>query len=781
MRLALSVILAVLPTSLLAIEPTAADVSFFENKIRPVLVKHCYECHSTKSKEVGGKLLLDSHDALRRGGESGPALVVGRPDDSLIVQALRYESVEMPPEAPLPPQVVADFAEWIRRGAADPRVPKAAKGASDKVSDAAATAELWSLRPVQDPSPPDVADKSWVRDPLDRFVLARIEAAQLRPTHDSDPRTLVRRLYFDLIGLPPAFEEVESFAADYRRDAERAISACVDRLLAAPQFGEHWGRYWLDVARYGESNGNDGLSRNPTFPHAWRYRDYVIAALNDDVPYDRFITEQIAGDLLPHDSPEERDRHLVATGFLAIAAKPAKAMNTNFDMDVVADQIDVVGRGILGLSVACARCHDHKFDPIPTRDYYALAGIFAGSETLWGAAAHDPLTAPATDLHVLQAAANVPPPKDFVETVVPRDSATGKAKPIPKSKWPVGTPVAMGMRDRKKIADAKIHIKGETATLGETVPRGFLTAVRLHAGADDEPDEAADELVIDAGSSGRLQLARWLTRPDHPLTARVMVNRIWQQLFGAGIVPTPDEFGVYGEPPSDPQLLDHLATRFAADGWSVKQLIRAIVLSRTYRQSAEADAKLLAADPQNLLFARHQRRRLTAEALRDAMLYVSGRLDLTPGDGSIIRHRDILVNRAGNLHEPSDHRSVYLCYLRSSPPPELAAFDLPEFTGVTGRRDMSTVPSQALHLLNSPVVVEQAQHFAAFLTTLGEDSTVRLQAAWSRAYGRLPDEAELHEARSFVQAATTELESDERAWQSLCQALLISSEFRYVD
>jgi hypothetical protein len=456
-------------------------------------------------------------------------------------------------------------------------------------------------------------------------------------------------------------------------------------------------------------------------------------------------------------------------------------MNTNFDMDVVADQIDVVGRGILGLSVACARCHDHKFDPIPTRDYYALAGIFASSETLWGAAAHDGLTAPATDLHVLQTAAKVPPPKDFVETVVPRDSATGKAKPIPKSKWPVGTPVAMGMRDRAKTADAKVNIKGETATLGETVPRGFLTAVRLSAGADDEPDESADELTIDVGSSGRLQLARWLTRPDHPLTARVMANRVWQQLFGAGIVSTPDEFGVYGEPPSDPLLLDHLATRFVADGWSLKRLIRAIALSRTYRLSADAEPELIAADPQNLLFARHDRRRLTAEALRDAMLFVSGRLDLTPGDGSIIRHRDILVNRAGNLHEPSDHRSIYLCYLRSSPPPELAAFDLPEFTGVTGRRDVSTVPTQALHLLNSPVVVEQARHLAALLAALGEDPTVRLQAAWMRAYGRRPDEVELHEARSFLQAATAELKSEERAWRSLCQALLISNEFRYFD
>jgi hypothetical protein len=775
------VVLACTATSAFAAEPTAADVSFFENKIRPVLVKHCYECHSADAKEVGGKLLLDTRDGIRRGGETGPALVPGKPDASLIVLALRYESVEMPPDAPLPPQVIADFAEWVRRGAPDPRVLKAAAVKTNKPNEGSTPTELWSLRPVQDPPLPAVKSAAWVRDPLDRFILARIEAAGLQPAVDADPRSLLRRLSFDLVGLPPLFEEIEAFAADYQADPDKAIATAVDRLLASPQFGTHWARYWLDVARYGESNGNDGLSRNPTFPHAWRYRDYVIAALNDDLPYDQFIAEQIAGDLMPYQSPEERDRKLMATGFLAIGSKPAKAMNTNFEMDVVADQIDVVGRGVLGLTVACARCHDHKFDPIPTRDYYALAGIFASSETLWGAAAHDGLTAPTTDLHVLQTAKHVPPPKDFVETVVPRDSATGKAKPIPKSKWPPGTPVAMGVRERAKIADAKINIKGEMSQLGASVPRGFLAAVQFPARSDDEPDESADEYAIDDKSSGRLQLARWLTRPDHPLTARVMANRIWQQLFGEGIVSTPDEFGVYGEPPSDPELLDHLATRFVRDAWSMKRLIRAIVLSRTYRVTSDAAAELVAADPQNRLFARHVRRRLTAEALRDAMLWVSGRLDLNPGDGSIIRHRDILVNRAGNLHEPSNHRSIYLCYLRSSPPPDLAAFDLPEFTGVVGRRDVSTMPSQALYLFNNAVVVAQAKHFAAGLKSLSGDSKTRVQTAWTRAYGRLPSDAERQDAQSYLQAATKEMNSDERAWQSLCQALLISSEFRYVE
>jgi hypothetical protein len=631
---------------------------------------------------------------------------------------------------------------------------------------------------VQDSPLPEVLDAAWVRDPLDRFVLSRIEAAGMTPSSDAGPRTLVRRIFFDLVGLPPARDEVESFVDDFRRRGQGAVAELVDRLLAAPQFGEHWGRYWLDVARYGESNGNDGLGRNPTFPHAWRYRDYVIAAFNQDLPFDRFVTEQIAGDLLPADSPAERDRNLVATGFLALCAKPAKAMNANFEMDIVADQLDLVGRGLLGLSIGCARCHDHKFDPIPTRDYYALAGLMVSTETLWGTAANEPLTAPSTDLHVLQAAPQVPLPPGFVETVLVLDSNTGQPKPPPKSKWPPGTPLAMGVRDRARPTDAKIHIKGEGAKLGETVPRGFLSAVGLVRPA---AAEQARDLEIAAGESGRLQLARWITDPGHPLTARVLVNRLWQQMFGDGIVRTPDDFGIYGERPSNPQLLDHLAARFVAEGWSVKRLLRAIALSHTYQLSAEADAKSLAADPQNLLFARHNRRRLTAEALRDAMLQASGQLDRTPGERSLVAHRDILVNRAGNLHEPNSRRSVYLCYLRSSPPPELAAFDLPEFTTVAGRRETSTVPGQALHLFNSPFVVNQAAHFAYLVQESTADSFGRIVAAWHRAYSRDPDDEELQAALKFVRETEAELNSADRAWSSLCQALLASNEFRYVD
>ncbi|MDA1161642.1 MAG: PSD1 and planctomycete cytochrome C domain-containing protein [Planctomycetota bacterium] len=753
-----------------------ADRTFFENKIRPVLVKHCYECHSADSEEVGGKLLLDTRDGLRTGGESGSAVVAGKPAASRIIQALRFDGIEMPPEKPLPEAVVNDFVEWVQRGAPDPRSPVATKTSAPPTAKNATgdtpTPPLWSLQSRTNPPAPEVRIPDWPRDPLDRFVLARIEEAGLVPTHDADARTLIRRLHFDLLGMPPSMEAVEEFVAAHQRDGAKAVETLVDTLLARPQFGERWGRHWLDVARYGESNGNDGLGRNPTFPHAWRYRDYVIDAFNNDVPYDRFLSEQIAGDLLPSESPAERDRHLIATGFLAMASKPAKAMNTSFEMDVVADQIDVIGTGIMGISVACARCHDHKFDPIPTRDYYALAGIFTSTQTMWGISANEKLTAPTTDLHVLEAAPKVLPPDGFVETVLVLESNTGIPKAIPKPKWPVGTPLAIGVRDLAKPADCKINIKGDAQKLGEAVPRGFVTAC-----------EAAEStrLKIDPKQSGRLQLAEWLTQPDHPLTARVMVNRIWLHLFGQGIVGTPDDFGVYGERPTHPELLDHLANRFINDGWSIKRLIRSIVLSRAYLLSSDAADAVIKADPENLLVARHNRRRLDAESLRDSMLTVSGQLNLEPADGSIIRHRDILVNLAGNLHQPSNHRSVYLCYLRSSLPPELAAFDVPDFTTVTGQRDVSTIPGQALHLFNNPFVIDQATHFAHSITNDAADNEIRIRLAFRRALNRDPMQNELDQATELVESTAAELKSDEVAWISLCQALLITNEFRYVD
>ena len=772
--------------------PATATVSaehraFFETKIRPVLVQHCYSCHSADAKKLGGRLFLDTRDGILAGGESGPALIAGRPDESLLIQSLRYQDLEMPPKARLPEAVVNDFVEWVKIGAPDPR----GKGAKDaKPTSTAAGSEkeiLWSTRPVANPPLPAVKAAAWGRDPVDRFVLAKVEAAGLAPVADATPATLVRRLFYDLTGLPPTLAQVNAFVADHAKTGPRAVEQLVDQLLASPHFGERWGRHWLDVARFGESNGNDGLSRNASFPHAWRYRDYVIQSFNAGVPYDRFITEQIAGDLLPAASPAERDRHLIATGFLALGSKPAKAMNDNFDMDIVADQIDAVGSGILGLSVACARCHDHKHDPIPTRDYYALAGLFTSTETLWGTAAKEPLTAPATPLHELQTAPRIlPPPATKPAKVAAAADAMAAAakpaKPAPPAPPAPGTPLAMGVRDRPAPSDCKVNISGESKKLGASVPRGFLSAFGTNAAP----------VAIDPKQSGRLQLAEWLTRADHPLTSRVIGNRVWLHLFGHGLVRAPDDFGVFGDRPSHPELLDHLAARLVADGWSLKRLIRALVLSRTYQLASHAPPPLLKADPDNELLCRHSRRRLDAEALRDSVLVASGQLDRQPGQGSLIQHLDVLINKLGSLHRPSPHRSVYLCLLRNSLPPELLAFNLPDGLRVTGKRDATTLPSQSLFLLNSPFLVEQSRRLAARVLdgSTADDDPARIRRASEFALSREPTPLEIQRAIALLRDFTADLQSAATtapdkspvaAWAVFCQALLASNEFRYVD
>ena len=953
-----------------------AGVRFFESRIRPVLVEHCYECHSPTAKKLGGNLHLHTRAGILRGGESGPALVPGKPEESLLIRVIRRidEDSAMPPteKEPLSEAVVHDFVQWVKMGAPDPRRASsehAADARDEKTGDA-----LWSFQPVSDPPPPAVRDESWPRDPLDRFVLARLEAEGHRPESDAPAESLVRRLYFDLIGLAPTLDEIRSFSASHRSDGREAMTALVDCLLASPHFGERWGRHWLDVARYGESNGNDGLGRNPTFPHAWRYRDYVIQAFNDDLPYDQFVTEQVAGDLLPASSSAQRNRQRVATGFLAIGAKPAVAMNQNFAMDVVDDQINVVSTALMGLSVSCARCHDHKHDPISTRDYYALAGIFHSTETLWGKAGNEKLTAPPTPLHDLRgdaraAAAPLKFAKDYGAAIedlkpvvrarldrkpdgvavesgvsfpkgefaklregrlrvvkpVPADgysisfwfrndlandaraitaylfshaadgdqeqngdhigiggthdkSRTGKLylwngtkkdenlsgkKVIAKGSWnhlvltrsaskvrlylngdpkpeiegelavpeadnraifvgarndrfaPLegslaelavfdrvltsaeaqrlhkasgmksGTPqpaFAMGVRDKPKVADCRINIDGNSKKLGPVVPRGFLPACKSTLSLP----------TIGTASSGRLQLADWLTRGDHPQTARVMVNRIWLHLFGRGIVPTPDDFGVYGARPSHPELLDHLARRFMNDGWSVKRLIRSIVLSRSYQLDSRCeDAELLRADPDNILVGRHTRRRLDAESIRDRILQAGGTLNREPARGSAIQDLDVLLNwppgEAKYLHEPSNHRSVYLCMLRNSPPPDLAAFNFPSGTEVAGRRETSTPPTQALFFLNNPLVVAQARALADDLLTRPEATDEeRVAAAFHRVLQRDPSATEIagslvHVREQENALAGADATSRARAWASFCQALLASNEFRYID
>ena len=520
------------------------------------------------------------------------------------------------------------------------------------------------------------------------------------------------------------------------------------------------------MARYAESNGNDGLSRNPSFPHAWRYRDYVIRAFNEDMPYDRFIAEQIAGDLLPADSAAQRDRQLIATGLLALGAKPAKAMNENFEMDVIADQINVIGSGILGLSVACARCHDHKTDPIPTRDYYALAGIFKSSETMWGAAAHQGLTAPQTPLHELQAAAKVIP-RAVLEPIL-KANPPHRPPAKPSFKYAPDAPLTMGVRDAKKIEDCQLNIDGESKKLGAAIPRGFLSS-------------CGGGTVTDLKQSGRLELAKWLASPQNPLTARVFVNRVWLQLFSEGLVTTPNDFGLSGERPTHPELLDHLATRFLREGWSIKKLIRTIVLSRTYQMASRSgDAPW---------FSHHLRRRLDAETIRDTMLAATGDLNPQPASGSIIQHRDVLINELPSLHQPSNQRSIYLLMLRNSMPPELTPFNLPDATTVVAQRDNSALATQSLYLLNNTFIIEQSRRFAKRLLQTPAEVEKRIAAAYRHALGRDATVAELQRGLDFLRETDSMLVSTQTyhprreldTWAAFCQALLASNELRYVD
>ncbi|MFM7607192.1 MAG: PSD1 and planctomycete cytochrome C domain-containing protein [Prosthecobacter sp.] len=742
-------ILILFSTLAAAVDMTPDQRAFFEQKIRPVLVKQCYECHSQASKKIGGKLLLDAPSEMIAGGESGPALIPGKPDESLIVQAVRYDGLEMPPKKRLPESIVNDFVEWVKRGAPDPRTER------PKAISQAPSEPLWSLKPISDPKPPIVRNTSWPRQSLDAFVLVQIEAQGLQPAPDAEKAILKRRLSFDLIGLPPSDSDNISDLSQY-----------VDSLLNSPQFGEKWGRHWLDVARYAESNGNDGLSRNPSFPHAWRYRDYVIRAFNEDLPYDRFIAEQIAGDLLPAASPAERDRQLIATGLLALGAKPAKAMNENFEMDVIADQIHVIGSGILGLSVGCARCHDHKTDPIPTRDYYALAGIFKSTETMWGAAARESLTAPQTPLHVLQAAPKVLPHLE-VEPIIAANKPR-KTPSKPSFSYAVDAPLAMGVREAKKIEDCKLNIDGESKKLGVAIPRGFLSA-------------CGGGTVTNLNQSGRLELAKWITCSQNPLTARVFVNRIWLHLFGEGLVTTPNDFGIVGERPTHPELLDHLATRFMREGWSIKKLIREIVLSRTYQMASRGGSAPL--------LSHHLRRRLDAETLRDTTLCITGEINPQPAIGSLIQHRDVLINELPSLHQPSTQRSVYLLMLRNSMPPELTPFNLPDATAVVAQRDSSALATQSLYLLNNTFVIDQARRFAMRLIKASNKSEKRIRQAYLHAFGRDASADEIQRGIDFLRETDSMLVSMQPdyarreldTWAALCQALLASNELRYVD
>ncbi len=828
-----------------------AGVEFFEKNIRPVLAQKCYGCHSAESGKQKGGLLLDTREGIRMGGDSGHAIVPGDVKESLLLDAIRYDDKEtqMPPQkegGKLPDAVIANFEQWIRMGAPDPREGSGAAKMTPiakKDWDLKKAKEYWAFQEPKSATAPEVKDKAWPRSNVDKFILGALEAKGLKPVADADKSTLIRRVYFDLIGLPPRPDEVDAFLAD---QSAGAFENVVERLLASKQFGERWGRHWLDVARYAESTGKE---RNFTYPSAWRYRDYVIAAFNADTPYDQFIREQVAGDLLPYTNNDERNRQLIATGFLAMGPKGLNEKNrVQFTMDVVDEQIDVTSRAVLGITVACARCHDHKFDPIPQKEYYSLAGIFRSSVTHFGTgganakqnkngtsllplavstppaneeATPTPTPAapvastptPTAESRLQQLAVSKPalaarlakmtpeqkaialerflqkfgdspgsaPAKGKAAFAANKKNKNGKGYDTPVAAVP-GQELCMGVTEGSPT-NTRVLIRGEIDQPADLVPRGFVTVMTNGAAP-----------AIAPAASGRKELADWLTTPTNPLIARVAVNRVWQHLFGQGIVPTADNFGATGEKPTNPALLDTLAVQFMKDGWSTKKLVRSLVLSRAYQLSTAHDSAANEIDPDNHLVWRASQRRLAAEAIRDAMLASSGQLDAAPANGSLVSTvGDGYIGRGIKPDVFTDYesnkRSVYLPVVRDFVPDMLEVFDFAEPSLVVASRDVTNVPSQALFMMNNDFVRAQSMAMAKRILASPLDYPARVSLAYQLALSRKPTDAErkradrylLNEARALIPLkGGNKDEASALSWSTFCQALFACAEFRYI-
>jgi len=948
--------------------PDTAAIEFFEKEVRPLLATRCQQCHGESKQK--GELRLDSRESILAGGATGPAIVPGKPKESLLVEAINYGDVyQMPPKSKLPVKEIATLTRWVEIGAPWPQ-HGSTSSSSGKVQsfDLKARAQHWSFQPVRPSHPPVVRERNWPRSPIDAYLLATLEAKGLKPAPEADKRTLIRRLTFDLIGLPPSPLEVESFLEDRTPEAYERV---VERLLASPHYGERWGRHWLDLVRYAETAGHEF---DYDVPDAHRYRDYVVRAINADLPYNQFVLEHIAGDLLdpPRRNPVEGfNESILGTGFFFLGEGTHSPVDLLDDEAMRVDnQIDVLSKAFLGLTVACARCHDHKFDAISTKDYYALYGYFQSSRHQ-----HTFIDSPsrisdkAAELRKvkesLRAAVDIPAaspgaprtdaasilfedfsaesfrdwsvtgdafgkgpsrPGDFLlrrsgatEHAVPvapgqahsalvsdrlqgvlrsktftierrlihylasgrggrinlvidgfekirspiygeltigvgddhprwysqdvsmwlghrayielSDGATvdytstfghytdgagylavdeirfsdqGPPGPLPEVERFLELPregnpaLASALAEFHKIEaqiptptlglaitdgtpeDEPVHIRGGSKTLGDRVPRRFLEAI---AG----PDQPAP-----ATGSGRLQLAERLVAPSNPLLARVMVNRIWKHHFGRGIVPTLDDFGHMGEAPSHPELLDFLAARFIAEGWSIKAMHRLMVLSSAYRMSSkpEADTEAERIDPANHLLHRMNVRRLEAEAIRDSLLVVSGKLDRSLFGLSVPTYLSAFMEgrgrpgRSGPL-DGNGRRSLYLGVRRNFLNPMFLAFDFPAPFSTMGRRNVSNVPAQALTLLNDPFILGQARLWADRIaaTETSKPTGEIIKGLYLTAFGRPPTEHESAEATRFVaeQAQFYGSASDPRAWADLCHVLINVKEFIYVN
>ncbi len=871
---------------------TAAGHEFFENKIRPVLVEHCFACHSqdaAKNKKLRGGLFLDSRAGLRQGGDSGSILEPGKPDASLLLQSLTHQGeVRMPPKGKLSDAVLADFRRWVEMGAPDPRDGKTA---SQKETDLERGQKLWSLQPPRAGEPPQITAAGTA---IDRFLLAALKEKGIPIAPAAEPVTLVRRLYFDLIGLPPTPEQVNAYLADASRDRQKATEKLVDELLASPHHGERWGRHWLDVARYAEDQAHTfGVKPRA---NAWRYRDWVIRAFNQDMPYDRFVRLQLAGDLVQNDALSAADR-IAGLGFLGLGAEYYKnSAKEQAIADELDDRVDTVTRGFLGLTVSCSRCHDHKFDPIPQKDYYSIAGVFNGSsfgeaplaspaevktyndaqarikeqdgritallngvgqgpsrsavaETakylvagwrIWvlkqhKVAANVAAIARAEGLHpyfldrwvkAVENAGKTPllakdwpgtkrpakKPANFADVAVPAEvrkyaddlatrtktaleknknndpllkavrldgSAPCFVAPQDAEKHFLGEPekkqlgeLRAELERRKQAAppmyafahvlkgggrEMKVFVRGNPLQPGEPAPKGFLQVIRPTLG----------DLPVSADYN-RLDLANAIVSPKNPLTARIIVNRVWAWHFGRGLVTTPSNFGELGSRPSHPELLDWLAVKFMEQGWSLKWLHRQIVLTAAYQRSSNADAESLKVDPENVYLGRGTRQRLEIEIYRDALLAVAGRLDVTLG-GPTFNLKDANATR----------RTVYAKISRHDLDGLLRLFDFPDANVTADKRVSTTVPQQQLFVLNSDFIQTQAKAFAERVQKEAATDPERIDRAYRLAFGREPTDAEHSLGLAFL--GRPQAPNTPPRWQQYAQALLATNEFLYID
>jgi cytochrome c553 len=952
-RIALAFLSQTVVATAAAAAAPAADAEHFEKRIRPLLLEHCVECHGDKKQK--GSLRLDFKGGWEQGGDSGPAITPGKVDESLLWKAVSYtdRDLKMPPKKKLSDSELAELRTWIEAGAIDPRqTPPAPSGSSHTPK---IDGSFWSFQPPKPHPAPAVTDTAWPANDIDRFILAKQEASGLRPAPAAEPRTLLRRLSFDLTGLPPS-EELLKRADRLTSPAE--LKAVVDSLLASPAFAERWASHWLDMSRFAESSGG---GRSLPFKDAWRFRDYILESLRDNVPVDRMIVEMIAGDLLPYEDASARRRQLTATGFLALGPTNYEEQDKGMlRMDIVDEQLDTIGKSFLGMTIGCARCHDHKFDPISTRDYYALAGIMRSTRTLknytdnvahwidtplpldgekeilarnhekqiealktriaelkdqlrdaggaelrsrkssikpselpgfvvddsdamkvgeWkvstnygpfigesyvhdlnegkgektitfnarpkksgryevrlayiaGAARAERI--PVTILHadgeeliymkqateavkglqfaslgtfrfeaegqgyvlVSNAGAEGYVTADAVQFVPVEADALAATKPEANStsakinaqisslskelkeleKTGLSRPEAMTVAEDTAPEDARVHIRGNIRNLGAPVPRGFIQVLLKN--------EAAR---IPADQSGRLQLAEWITSRNNPLTARVLVNRVWHWLFGAGLVRTTDNFGSTGELPSHPELLDALAIRFMEDGWDLKRLIKEIVLSRTYRQSS--DALSSDADPDNRLLTHMNRKRLDAECIRDAMLVTADTLEdrfggpNVGGAGAVDSNDTKVQNLEYGYTFPDTRRSVYTAAFRNVRHPLFEVFDFADINQPLLQRTTSTVATQALFMMNHPFVITQARAAAdKILADAGNDEQ-RLSTVYLRSLGRAPGRDEFALSLDYLDASRSGNATPEDirdSWARLIQTLWATPEFRFL-